>query len=231
MVVLFIIFLLAQIFPLIIYFAFLKKLRQIHDLRIIFFYVLIAFLSNFLVAGFKKDSSLIISIYAIFEYLFFTSFFFLSTKNKKFKILIAVISFLYLVFDVIFLRSGKTNFDFWAALFTTILIVIYSVFLLYEQVNAPLAENQYNSTSPLIIYQSYPFWIVIGCIIYLSGTLFVFLYTSDLKDKAFSSLWGINYVFEIIKNVCFAVAFILAKNKKNIESQPFDDTNLFEKPF
>jgi hypothetical protein len=35
-----------------------------------------------------------------------------------------------------------------------------------------------------------------------------------------------------VKNVCFSIAFIIARNdNRNIATQNFNDTNIFEKPF
>ena len=223
MIVLSIIFLLAQLSPLVLFIVFYKRINKIIELRVIFLYVLISLISDFLLGVFKSNASLIISAFAICEYAFFSAFFFLCIQNKKFKTLIVVISALNLSIALFLFYSQKINFDFWAALVTAILIVIYSIFFFYEQVNSPQA---------LIIYQSYIFWIVVGCIIYLSGTLFLFLYTSDVKDRQNSSLWIINVDFEIVKNVCFSIAFIIARNdNRNIATQNFNDTNIFEKPF
>ena len=223
MIVLSIIFLLAQLSPLVLFIVFYKRINKIIELRVIFLYVLISLISDFLLGVFKSNASLIISAFAICEYAFFSAFFFLCIQNKKFKTLIVVISALNLSIALFLFYSQKINFDFWAALVTAILIVIYSIFFFYEQVNSPQA---------LIIYQSYIFWIVVGCIIYLSGTLFLFLYTSDVKDRQNSSLWIINVAFEIVKNVCFSIAFIIARNdNRNIATQNFNDTNIFEKPF
>jgi hypothetical protein len=53
-----------------------------------------------------------------------------------------------------------------------------------------------------------------------------------MKDKAYSSIWSINYVFEIIKNTCFSIALIIAKNdRRDTVIQGLDDTNILEKPF
>jgi hypothetical protein len=214
---------LAQLSPLVLFIVFYKRINKIIELRVIFLYVLISLISDFLLGVFKSNASLIISAFAICEYAFFSAFFFLCIQNKKFKTLIVVISALNLSIALFLFYSQKINFDFWAALVTAILIVIYSIFFFYEQVNSPQA---------LIIYQSYIFWIVVGCIIYLSGTLFLFLYTSDVKDRQNSSLWIINVAFEIVKNVCFSIAFIIARNdNRNIATQNFNDTNIFEKPF
>jgi len=219
----FIIAFLAQISPLVLFFVFLKKISKIAELEVIFFYVLLSLIAGFLVTAFKNHAPLIISVFAMCEYAFFSVFFYLCIQNRKFKNLIILISVIILSFEFFLYYSHKTNFDFWVALITAILIVIYSISFFYEQVNLP---------SVLIIYQSYSFWVVVGCIIYLSGTLFLFLYTSDLKDKQNSSLWIINDAFEIVKNIFFSIAFIVAKNnKQNISTQNFDDTNIYEKPF
>ena len=119
----------------------------------------------------------------------------------------------------------KTNLDFWLALINSLLIIVYSFFYFFEQIN---------SASTTIVYESYQFWIVIGCLIYLAGTLFVFLYTADIKDKAYNnSLWVINLIFEIIKYACFDFALILAKNNTRNSSFSYDvmDTNTPKNPF
>lgn len=220
---LFIFFLISQLLPLVLFFVFFKRINKILELRVIFFYVLLSFLSNFLIGAFKNNSSQIVDLFAISEFCFFSIFFFLSIRNKKFKSIIITLIAINLGIDIFIFSLHKTNFDFWVAITTTVIMVIYSIFFFYEQVNSP---------QTLIIYQSYKFWCVVGCIIYLSGTLFVFLYTSDMKDRALSPLWGINFAFEIVKNICFSIAFILAKgNNKNVATQNFDDTNIFENPF
>jgi hypothetical protein len=223
LVVLSILGLIAQLSPLVIFFILFKSINKIIELRVIFFYVLTSFISNFLLGAFQKNAFEIISVYALVEYSFFSIFFYLCIRNKKFKKLILLIYAVSLGFEIFLFYLPKSNFDFWAPLITAILIVIYSVFFFYEQVNSP---------ETLFIYQSYKFWIVVGCIIYLSGTLFLFLYTSDLKDKQKNILWNINVVFEIIKNIFFSIAFIMAKdNKRNMISEDDYDTNMFEKPF
>jgi hypothetical protein len=223
LIVLKIIALLAQFSPLVLFFVFIKRISKIIELRVIFFYVLVSFLSIFLVGAFQSNAFLIISISALVDYSFFSAFYYFGIRNKKFKKLILLIFVVSLAFDIFLFYQPKSNFDFWAPLITTIFIVIYSVFFFYEQLNSP---------ETLFIYQSYKFWVVVGCIIYLSGTLFLFLYTSDIKDKEKSSLWSINIVFETVKNILFSIAFIVARNAKEnmIELEEYD-TNMFEKPF
>jgi hypothetical protein len=213
----------TQFLPLILFFVFYKRIYKIVELRVVFFYVLASFFANILLSSFQNNASLIFNIFEIIEYLFFSAFFYFCIRNKNLKKLIVTVSLLVLVIELFFLYPQKPKFDFWVTLTTAILILIYCIFFFYEEMNFP---------QTLLIYQSYNFWIAAGCIIYLAGTLFLFLYTADIKDKQNNSLWNIDIVFEIIKNVFFSIAFIIGKNtKKNIAPAGYDDTNMFEKPF
>jgi hypothetical protein len=216
--------LVAQISPLILFFLYYRKINKVVELKVIFFYSVLSLISIVILSSpLKKYGSSIVSIFAICEFIFFSTLLFLCVLNKKFKNLIAAIAGVNLIFELFLFFFHPENFDFWVTLSTAILIFIFSIFFFFEQVNTP---------ETLLIYQSYKFWIIVGCIIYLAGTLFVFLYTSDMKDKIQSALWDINIAFEIIKNVCFSIAFLVARTtKENMMTSDFDDTNMLEKPF
>jgi hypothetical protein len=186
---------------------------------VIFLYALISLASDFLLSSaLRSYGSVIISSFAICEYIVFSTLFYFCISNKNFKKFILFISFIDLAIELVLVFTHVVNFDFWVALITATLILVYSIFFFYEQLN---------SSEIIIIYKSYKFWIVIGCIIYLSGTLFLFLYTSDLKDKQTNGLWAINIVFEIVKNACFSIALVIAaKNKQNVLVAQYNDTNM-----
>ncbi len=224
MIVLIILGLLAQVSPLVLYFVFYKKISKLVEVKVFFFYVVLSFASIIISGIFKSHQSIIISVFAICEFAFFSALLYLCIKNKKVKKIIFIVAILNLLIEIVLFYSLKSNFDFWAALLNAILIVIYSIYFFYEQINSQEAQ---------VIYKSHQFWLVAGCIIYLSGTLFLFLYTAELKDKETSSLWIINIAFEIVKNISFSIAFILARNssKQNLAMQYSNDTNMFEKPF
>lgn len=223
MIFLYIIATLAQISPLALFLVFFKRINKIIEIRVVFLYVLTSLAFNFLLGAFQSHATQIIYISAVVEYIFFSAFFYLFIRNKKFRNLIIITTALTVILEIFIFYSSKLNSDFWVTLITTILIVVYSFFFFYEQINSP---------EILLIYRSYTFWIAVGCIIYLSGTLFLFLYTSDIKDKEKNLLWFINIVFEIVKNIFFSIAFIVARNnQRNIAIENFDDTNILEKPF
>ncbi len=223
MIVLILIGLLAQVSPLVLFFIFFKKNKKIVELKVIFYYVVLSLISVLILGAFKNYANQMISIFAICECIFFSTLLYLCIKSRTFKMIVLITSIVTLITEAILFSVLKSNFDFWVALLNAIPIVIYSIFYFYEQINSLQASA---------IYESYKFWLVTGCIIYLSGTLFLFLYTSDLKDKAKSSWWEINIAFEIIKNICFSVAFAIARKNKEIEmSEDFGNTNMPEKAF
>jgi hypothetical protein len=190
---------------------------------VIFLYAFISLIFDSLLGAFRDKNPFILDIFALVEFGFFSVLLYLCIKNTTFKKSIIAISVANLCFEFYLLFAHKSSFEFWVALTTAVLIVIYSIFFFYEEIN---------STENLLIYQSYRFWMIVGCIIYLSGTLFLFLLTSDIKDKQNSPSWIINILSEIIKNVFFSIAFIVARNNRQIDvSQEFDDTNILEKPF
>jgi hypothetical protein len=214
----------AQFLPLVLFFVFFRKINKIVELRVVFLYVLVSLITNILLVVLNNYASLVISISAIIEYAFFSAFFYICIQNKKFKNLILSLSVLNICFEVFTLFLHQKNFDFWATLITAVLVLIYCIFFFYEEIS---------KTETLLIYQSYTFWVATGCIIYLAGTLFLFLYTSDMEDKQKSSLWVIDIVFEIIKNIFFSIAFVVGKNSKKIAAPAYfdDDTNMFKKSF
>ena len=222
-IILFLLGALAQFSPLVLFFVFFKKINKIIELWVVFFYVLLSLVFNIVLPSFKSNASLIFNISEIIEFLFFSAFFYFAIRNIRIKQLIIIISSITFLTELSLLFLQKSKFDFWVTLITTILILIYCIVFFYEEMNSP---------QTLLIYQSYNFWIATGSIIYLAGTLFLFLYTADIKDKQNNSLWNIDIVFEIIKNISFSIAIIIGRNgKKNIASSDFDNTNLFEKPF
>jgi hypothetical protein len=96
------------------------------------------------------------------------------------------------------------SFDSLSASVEAILIVTYSVFYLFDQMNKPQV---------LFIYQEPNFWFVVGFILYLSGTLFLFIQASHLDREIRENFWKINHFLNITKNILFAIAFSTKKSK------------------
>ncbi len=89
----------------------------------------------------------------------------------------------------------------------TILILIYSFYYFYEQIN---------DTSNLFIYITYQFWIVIGIMIYLAGSFFIYIFANHVDRQTLNQYWFLTNVFYVIKNILFVVAILIhVKQSKN----------------
>jgi hypothetical protein len=88
-----------------------------------------------------------------------------------------------------------------------IVIIAYTIYFLYEQNNRPEIS---------FIYLSYTFWITFGFLIYLSGTFFLFIQYTNLPEETQDTVWSINLVCNILKNILFSVAFSMRK----VDSKP-----------
>ncbi|MGZ4036474.1 MAG: hypothetical protein ACXVPQ_01525 [Bacteroidia bacterium] len=82
----------------------------------------------------------------------------------------------------------------------TILILIFSFYYFYEQMQ---------DTTNLFIYTRYPFWIVLGMVLYLSGSFFIYIYSSQLSQEEIRKYWIFTNIFSILKNIFFAIAIVV----------------------
>jgi hypothetical protein len=83
-----------------------------------------------------------------------------------------------------------------------------------------------NSPDISFIYSSKKFWIVTAFLVYLSGTLFLFIYTSGLSKAEQAYYWPINLIFNTLKNILIALAFSLPISGHH----SFIDEDMFGKP-
>lgn len=144
--------------------------------------------------------------------------------NKIFRTIILGSSIAFTIFAIFYYFTAKNStFDSLPASLESILIVAFSIFYLFDQMNKPQV---------IFIYQEPNFWFVVGFIIYFSGTLFLFIQASNLTKEVRDNFWKINLFSNIIKNILFAIAFS-TKKSKNLQTSyenPFDN-DILENPY
>jgi hypothetical protein len=125
-------------------------------------------------------------------------------------------SILFIIFSIghYWLNVGKQNFDSLPASVEAILIVFFCILYLFEQINTP---------EVMLVYESYKFWVIIGFLIYLAGGLSLYILAANLTEEEMNNYWKINYAFNMIKNLLFAVAFAMKKENSN--------THTMQKPY
>ena len=214
---------LTPFFPI---FLFLINWKKCSSERSLWTIVLYGFFVDFLISyamGFVAHKPLKITLYAsftFFEYLAFAYFLYLHIRKKSFKKFMLTASASFLVFIVVYYLTVRfRNIDSIPIGFETILILVFSFYYLYEQIN---------DSSTLFIYSKYTFWVIIGIVLYLAGSFFIYIFAGSFLTKAeIKEYWYITNIFSVIKNVFFCIAILIhTKPSKNKLSYNFDLSSL-----
>ena len=88
-----------------------------------------------------------------------------------------------------------------------ILILIFSFYYFYEELNNP---------EVLFIYNDYRFWITTGIMIYLSGSFFIYIFANQLEKDLRDLYWSFTFLFQGIMNILFSIGILMVslKSKK-----------------
>lgn len=158
---------------------------------------------------------LIIILFTVLEVLFFSYFIYLNLKTPVLKRLVlwTAVAFVFLPI-VFYLIRGNLNFRSLIFSIENIIIIPFCVLYFYEQINKP---------DTYFIYLSKSFWIILGIIIYMTGTLFVFIYIDSLPLEEQDKYWIINLIFNTIKNILFAIGICIKQPKEKFN--PYLDTD------
>lgn len=141
------------------------------------------------------------STFTFVEYLTFTYIIWSTIKNALVKKVIIYASIFFIVFTTIY--NIVTNFkgiDSIPIGIETILILLFSFYYLYEQMN---------NTIDLFIYSTYQFWIIIGFMIYLAGSFFIYILASAMEQGLLNQYWILTNGFYAIMIVLFAISFFV----------------------
>lgn len=168
-------------------------------------------------SGFFADSHIhyLYSLFTLFEYIFFASFFWLSIQNSSFKKKIIYISIAFVIFLIIFPLTVKIKrVDSIPIGVETIVILIFSFYFLYELLNKPTSQ---------FIYSNYRFWIVTGMCLYLAGSFFFYILSEQLNKEDLKEYRFLSYLFYILKNIFFGIGLILF-SRTNTEKSTINKT-------
>ena len=175
-------------------------------LSLIISYLIYCILADFFI---NKHFKLGFRLFTVVEYFFLSRFFYVVSKNIFPRKVIQWGSLLFILVCIIdFFESKESTFDSKPTGISALLIISYSLVFLFEQIKVP---NQ------VFIYTSRTFWIATALIIYFSGTFFVFLFSQGSNDSSqFENTYSlINYTFSILRNLFFAIAFLIPPEKEN----------------
>ncbi|MFN2439141.1 MAG: hypothetical protein ABR503_08070 [Chitinophagaceae bacterium] len=93
----------------------------------------------------------------------------------------------------------------------TILLFIYSFYYFYEQMNDVTGTFIYNKPS---------FWIIVGMMLYLGGSFFIYVFTNHIERQLLDQYWFLTYLFYILKNILFFIGLMFYTKKSKNPSPP-----------
>lgn len=162
------------------------------------FFLLLFFVNDFTTIALQKLYS---NSYTFLEYLFFTLVLWRDIRNRKFRIIIAIISLLFFAFQIFyFFNASFFKIDTIPIGIETILLFIYILFFFYQYFKQ--IENRY-------IYNEPCFWIAVGILLYLGGSFFFNILANHLSIEEMEKYWYVTYIAEVIKNILFTIAMIM----------------------
>jgi hypothetical protein len=153
------------------------------------------------------------SLFVLVEYLLFAFFLWNNLQNNKSKVILLFLSICFSVFIIISTISFKIRrLDSISIGIESIIILTFCIYLLFEMLN---------SVRDMFIYYDFRFWIIIGIVLYLAGSFFLYIFDETLSPNQRNHIWFLTWVFYIIKALFFSLSIIVSlKRSKGSSNQP-----------
>lgn len=172
-----------------------------------------AFFLTKIIQSISNKEYLSYRIFTIVEGLSFMTIFYTIISSTKIKKIIPILVSIFLIISLFDLsQTNAESFDSLPTVVECLILIALSIFYFYEQLT---------DSSSLFLYNTANFWIIVGVILFFSGSFFVFIYAQNNAhlpgfNTTFKLIMGIS---SLIENILFLIAFIIAKNEsKSIKS-------------
>jgi hypothetical protein len=188
---------------------------MLKEARVICFLCFYTILNEFAISYFTDYSEfvlILLSAYTIIEYLIFSLVIYWSLKRKSLKRIILIAIPIFLLFSLYQYISGLSDkIDSLSITVENLILICFTLFYFFEQLVEP--QDRF-------VYTSFRFWIILGILIYSTGTFFFFLQSDKLSDDQWKDWSLINYFCTILKIIFFSVAILMKKeNSDNISEE------------
>jgi hypothetical protein len=188
----------------------ISKIKILHrGMKILFFYLVVAFIADIYLMWFVRGRQLnlgLVHVYYVVEYVFIISIIIVSQESNRIKGLLKTFMLLYVLFWVI----AKFTFE--------PLTGLYSVTATVSQVILTLCAGYTlfvvigNRVQPII--NDYRFWVLLSFVVYYAGTLMVIALRGVLIQYSTDTLFLVNSIdwsLKIVFNILFTIGFLCAK--------------------
>ena len=177
----------SHLLPLLLFFLFLRRNKKI-ETRVVFFYCLYSFTNDLAIMFFSARGEpsfsfvfVLLSVFTLVEYLLFSLVLWQILKKPRFR---KIIFFSFPIFLAVcayqfYLDLHRSSIDSISITVEYIFLIAFCLLYFFEELNEP------NTT---FIYSSYKFWVVLGILIYSTGTFFFFMQSSELSDEQWEKM-------------------------------------------
>jgi len=138
----------------------------------------------------------------VIESLAFVTFLYTQIGSRRTRRVVFFIGVFFTIFNLLFPYLGRDykNIDSIQIGIETIIVLIFSFYFLYEKMNDP---------STLFIYNTFPFWIVLGMVIYLSGSFFIYIFADSISKQEVHKYWFVTNILSVLKNIFFSIGLMV----------------------
>lgn len=211
----------ATSLPLICFVIFLKQNKSILPILIFSycFYSLINELARhfgintLLINNYPKTDFYLLSTYTIIEYILLSTYLYILFRKKLLKRVLIIFSIFFLIISIgnlIFINHlAPGEIDSIPLAVSSLILISGSIIYFFESIQNP---------DVTFIYSKPSFWVVVGIMIYFSGTFFLFLQYENLSEIDKENFWIINMICFILKNIFFSISFILKPENQQISN-------------
>jgi hypothetical protein len=71
-------------------------------------------------------------------------------------------------------------------------------------------------TTTTFIYNKHSFWIIVGFILYLGGSFFIYIFANHVERPVLDKYWFLTYLFYILKSILVFIGLLFhVKQSKN----------------
>lgn len=218
---LFTILLIVHSLPLICFVLFYKHNKNLFSI-LIFIYCFYSILNDLIrrftlptifFQNFPKIDFIFLSIYTIIEYILLSVYIYNLLRNKILKNVLLLLSVLFLVVafgNLMYSYNLKSSeIDSIPLAISSLILISGSIIYFFETIQNPEIT---------FIYSKPSFWVIVGIMIYFSGTFFLFLQYENLSENDKENFWIINMICFILKNIFFSISFILKPENQQISN-------------
>lgn len=121
-----------------------------------------------------------------------------SNKAKQALIIFSILFFIFLIY--FYISSHFSRIDSIPIGIESIIIISFSFYFFYEKIKNP---------SLSYIYSDFRFWILIGMIIYLAGSFFIYIYGEQLSKDAWDKFRILTVILYIMRSIFFIIGLIV----------------------